>query len=225
MKIKEEECITLIVPHERREISFQYPAFKGTYVNIAEQIDKAGLKRPSSSETASLVYEAWKNPDEKYSKEIIQILKDNWFLEFTGNLYLPKSNEKINNGVILDLDPQNLKFDEKRRLIMDKDSLIKRLESNDPLVKFVSFEFKIGEQSLIEFQKNPYIQARYGEEGAEKITEVASKYKNSAFIQSYASVREKKARISSLGGCWYFDGGVRVDGFCWLSDRAFGVKK
>ena len=44
----------LKVPHEGGELSFQYPSFKGTYGNVAEQIDKAGLKRPNSAETASL---------------------------------------------------------------------------------------------------------------------------------------------------------------------------
>ena len=63
------------VPHEGGELSFQYPSFKGTYGNVAEQIDKAGLKRPNSAETASLVYDAWKTPEEKYSSEIIQIFK------------------------------------------------------------------------------------------------------------------------------------------------------
>ena len=89
MKIKEEK-ISLTVPHERGKLRFQHPAFKGTYGSVAEQIDKSGLKRPTSPETASLVYDAFQNKDGKYKSEIISILKDNWFWEFTGNLYLPK---------------------------------------------------------------------------------------------------------------------------------------
>src|SRR3989344_5057284 len=153
----ETNYIKLKVPHERGKLSFQHPAFKGTYGSVAQQIDKSGLKRPTSPETASLVYDAFQNKDGKYSSEIISILKNNWFWEFTGNLYLPKSNEKINNGVIIECDPRI----SNRKLIMDKSSLIKRLKENDPLVKFVPFGYKNGEQNLIEFQKNPYIQARY----------------------------------------------------------------
>ena len=97
----EKNYIKMKVPHEGGKLSFQHPAFKGTYGNVAEQIDKEGLKRPNSSETASLVYDAWKNKDEKDLQEIIKILKDNWFWEFTGNLYLPKSNEEINNEFLL----------------------------------------------------------------------------------------------------------------------------
>src|SRR3989344_3645636 len=115
----------LIVPHEERELTVQHPAFKGTYGSVAEQIDKAGLKRPTSSQVASLVCDAFKNPKGEYESQIIKILKDAWLWEFTGNLYLPKSTEEINNGVILDLDSQNLKF-ENGRLSMDKTSLIER---------------------------------------------------------------------------------------------------
>jgi hypothetical protein len=100
----------------------------------------------------------------------------NWIWEYTGNYSLPKSNEEINNGIILDLDSQNLKF-ENGKLIMDKNSLVQRLKENDPLVKFVPFEFKMGSQSVKELGENQYIIARYGKEGAEKIATIASNYK------------------------------------------------
>lgn len=202
------------IPHEGRNLSFQYPAFKGNYANVAEQIDKENLKRPSSAETASLIYEAWKVPKGEKESEIISILKNNWFWEFTGNLYLPKSNEEINNGVILDLDSQNLKF-ENAKLIMNKNELIKRLNSNDKSVKFVPFGFKTEDQNLFEFQKNPYIKARYGEEGAEKIAEVASKYSKNPYIWSFNSVNEEKTRMSALDYGWSFDDRLDVGGDVW----------
>src|SRR3989344_4610146 len=179
MKIKEGKTY-LTVPHAGGELTFQHPAFKGTYGNIAEQIDKAGLKRPNSQETASLVYDAFQNSEEKYSSEITSILRNDWLWEFTGNLYLPKSNEEINNGVILEHNPKI----ENGKLIMNKNSLVERLNKNDPLVKFVPFRYKIGEQTWQELSKNPYIVARYGEEGADKIAKVADKYSNKPYVWS-----------------------------------------
>jgi len=199
------------IPHEGGKLTFQYPAFKGYYGNVAEAIDKEGLKRPTSAETASLVYDAFKNPNGKYESEIIKILNDNWFWEFTGNLYLPKSNEEINNGVILETNPKIVNG----KLIMDKNSLIKRLQENDSNVKFVPFGFKTGEQNLIELGKNPYIIARYGKEGAEKIAEVASKYKNQPYLYSFDSVNEEKVRMSALGRDWDADVRLDVDGDNW----------
>ncbi|KHO55564.1 MAG: hypothetical protein QT10_C0001G0168 [archaeon GW2011_AR19] len=212
------------IPHEEGKLSFQHPAFKGTYGNVAEQIDKAGLKRPNSPETASLVYDAFQNKDEKYESEIISILKDNWFWEFTGNLYLPKSNEEINNGVLIEYNPKI----ENGKLIMNKNSLIKRLQSNDPLVKFVPFGYKIEKQSSLELSKNPYIVARYGEEGAEKIAEVASKYENKPHVWNFNSVDEEKVRMSALNGGWDFDDRLYVGGCDWNDGsqvNAFGVCK
>ncbi len=212
------------IPHEGKKLSFQYPEFSGTYGSVANEIDKAGLKRPNSSETASLVYDAWKTPKEEYSQEIISILKNNWLWEFTGNLYLPKSNEEINNGVILETNPKI----ENGKLVMDKNSLIKRLKENDSNVKFVPFGYNTEGQNLFEFQKNPYIVARYGKEGSEKIAEVASKYKSNPYIWSFKSVDKEKVRMSALGWVWGFDVGLLVDGSDWDGDyrgRAFGLKK
>ena len=214
------------IPHERGKLSFQHPAFKGTYGNVAKAIDKVGLKRPNSFETASLVYNAFQNKDGNYESKIIKILRNNWFGEFTGNLYLPKSNEEISNGVILDLDSQNLKF-ENGKLVMNKDSLIKRLKEKDPPVKFVSFGFKTKEQSSLELSENPYIVARYGEEGADKIAKVADKYSNKPYLWSFKSVDEEKVRMSALCRLWSFDDRLLVGGGWGVGNRghAFGVCK
>ena len=209
------------IPHEGGKLTFQYPAFKGYYGNVAELIDKDNLKRPNSSETASLVYDAFKTPDGKYESEIIKILNDAWLWEFTGNLYIPKSNDEINNGVIIEQNPKILSG----KLAMDKNNLIKRLKENDSSVKFVPFGFKTGSQDLIELQKNPYIVARYGKEGAEKIAEIASKYKSNPYVNSFNFVDEEKARMSALGRDWYSDDRLCVGGYVWYDGggHAFGV--
>ncbi|KHO55021.1 MAG: hypothetical protein QT10_C0007G0007 [archaeon GW2011_AR19] len=215
----------LIVPHAGGELTFQYPAFEGTYGSVAKAIDKEGLKRPNSPETASLVYDAFQNPNNKYSKEIIDILNNinnNYFWEFIGNLYLPKSGEKINNGVIIEHNPKI----KNGKLIMNKNSLIKRLQSKDSNVKFVPFGFKTGEQTWQELEKNLYIIARYGKEGAEKIAKVASKYKNKPYIFSFDSVDEEKVPMSALYRSRGFGDRLYVDGNDWDDDSrglAFGV--
>jgi len=151
-------------------------------------------------------------------------MKDAWFWEFTGNLYLPKSNEEVNNGVILEHNPKI----ENGKLIMDKKSLIKRLQKNDSNVKFVPFGYKIGVQNLKELEKNPYITTRYGKEGAEKIAEVASHYKNNPKLWSFDSVDEEKTRMSALDSYWGLGGRLVVGGYDWGDyddGSAFGVKE
>ena len=212
------------IPHEGKEITFQYPEFKGYYGDVAKAIDREGLKRPNSPETASLVYDAWKNPKGEYESKIINILKNNWLWEFTGNLYLPKSNEEVNNGVILEVNPKITKG----KLDMNRESLIKRLQDNDGLVKFVPFGYKTGEQNLLKFAKNPYIVARYGKEGAEKIAAIASKYSKKPKLWSFDSVDEEKIRMSALDDDRGFSDRLLVFGSDWDGyggGRAFGVEK
>ena len=217
---------TFEVPHEGNKLTFKYPSFKGNYGNVANAIDNEKLKRPNSSETASLVYDAFQNKKGEYESQIIEILNNAWLWEYTGNLYLPKkSDEEISNGVILDLNSQNLKF-ENGKLIMDKSSLIKRLKENDSSVKFVPFGFKTGEQTPKELEKNDYIVARYGEEGAEKMAKIASKYRKNPYIYSFDSVNEEKARISALCWNWLGDDRLYVSGGDWGGkddSHAFGI--
>lgn len=208
------------IPHEGKTISFQYPAFRGTYGDVAEQIDKDNLKRPTSSETASLVYDAFQNPEGEYESKIIKILRTEWLWEFTGNLYLPKGEGEIQNGVILDLNP---KITDKR-LNMNKKSLIKRLYEGDKSVKFVPFGYKTEDQSPFKLIKNPYVLARYGEEGAEKIAEIASKCKYRPYLGIFDFVNKEIVTMSVLR-CMPYD---RLEiGSCYSDDDgdgyAFGV--
>lgn len=214
------------IPHKGGTITFQYPSFRRTYGSLAEQIDAEGLGRPTSAQTASLVHDVLKNPKGEYESKIFQILKDFWFVEFTGNLYLPKhEGEEIHNGVIIEDNPTI----QKGRLVMNKKALTERLKAGDSNVRFVPFGYSIGEQSTYTLAKNPYIVARYGEEGADKIANLASRYKLNPKVWSFESVNSKVARMSVLlvsnrdfGGSLHVDGDGRIDYYYCL---AFGVKK
>ena len=82
---------------------------------------------------------------------------------------------------------------------MNKNDLIKRLKENDSLVKFVPFGYKTGIQNLFEFQKILILLPDMEKEGAEKIAEVASKYKNQPYIWSFGSVNEEKVKNVCFG--------------------------
>jgi hypothetical protein len=209
------------VPHKGELISFEHPAIKGTYDAVARAIDNNGLNRPTAAQTASLVYDAFQNKDGKYESEIIQILKDAWLWEFTGNLYLPKSKDEYNNGVIIEDNPTI----SGGKLVMNKNDLVKRLNNKDSNVRFVPFGFKTESQTVKELEKNTYIIGRYGEEGAEKIAEIASEYKGSPYLWSFDSVNGEMTRMSALyRGCCSDLLGVDGSG-CGDNNggRAFGV--
>jgi len=222
MKAKIGKSYLIGIPHEGKVISFQHPSFRGTYGSVAEQIDTEGLQRPTAAQTASLVYDAFQNKEGKYESEIIDILNGRWFWEFTGNFYLPESNEDVNDGVILVDNPDIVNG----RLAMDKNSLIKKLQEGDSSVRFVPFGFKTGEQTPRELEANSYVVARYGEEGAEKIAEIADKYRRNPRVWVFDSVDEEKQRMSALYGYWGLGGRLGVGSDFWYlggNGVAFGV--
>ncbi len=225
MKVQIGKTYLTDIPHEKGKLTFQYPSFRGTYGSLAEQIDKEGLQRPTSAQTASLVYDAFQNQKGEYEAGILKILRDSWLVEFNGNLYLPKNEGgEVHNGVIIEANPKI----ENGRLVMNKKDLIERLRKNDPNVKFVPFGYSTGEQSTHKLAKNPYIIARYGEEGADKIADLASKYKRNPRVWSFESIDSEIVRMSALGDSDWNGGRLHVYGNGWLDGNdglAFGVKK
>src|SRR3989344_8373258 len=139
--------------------------------------------------------------DDKYSKEIREIMKNYWLWAFTGNHYIP------GKGVYIAPDPEI----RNGRPFMEESELVKRLEAHDPSVRFVPFGFKTGEMTPNELSRNPYILALVGEERAEKLVEIASKHKNKPYLLGVTSVDRPSTRVSALYSDW-LDRRLDVDG-------------
>ncbi len=208
---------TLTVPHLNSKLTFAYPIKgPGNYIDVKKQIDNdrtpSQLYRPTTAETISLIHSAFQDKDNKYSQEILRILRERYFWCFTKNLWTPK-------GVYVVDDKDGSKLNSK--------DLEKRLEQNDKSVRFVPNSFKLGEQSVEEFEKNHFVIAHAGEEGAQKSAEIASKLERKPFVYGLEGVTGDTERVTGLSSGWLggrlgFDGeffGVDMDG-C-----AFGVQK
>lgn len=248
-----EEKINLIeVPHEGKYISFAYPGFEGKdYKILIKAIEEANLIGATSGQIASLVHFALQKPDKERVIDsmkrdyILNSLKNYCINEFTGNLYIPKKKgEILQNGIILEDNPKiiNGKFS------MSKDNLVKRLingkeinsilYSDDKSVRFVPFGFKNIKQPISNLTKNKYIIARYGEEGAEKLAEIASmggRKKYWLFVRpGYGDEVYKGVRRSLL--LWGYDNGydyhsqLHINGECkdktsYEKECVFGIKR
>jgi len=213
----------LDVQSKKGVISFVAPAFgPGTYANVGNQIIESGLAQPTMAQTAHLVHGTWQNPKEKYSSDIINKLKNNWLWGFNGLLYVP------NEGIYVQDRPKI----KDGRVVMDKNDLANKLGSKDPSVRFVPFgTFNREKQSSLELAKNPFVQALAGEEGADKLAQVADKYKFKPFVWTIdkGNVNEPITRVASLYS--YRDIDVvrlHVNGNYWGDYNvgyAFGVSK
>jgi len=219
----EEGRTKLISTHNKGDLVFLHPVYgPNTYANVQGQIEKDGLVAPTLAETASLVYSAF-NSDNKYSQEIQKLMKDRWLWGFTGILYTPK------NGVYMQPHPEirnGMPF-------MDESELEKKLDANhpsyDPSVRNIPFGFKTGKMSVLELAKNPFVIALAGKEGAEKLADVADKYRNKPYLYSFNSVKEPLTRVSALNPSWSpYVQGLRVFGNIhgnYIVGCAFGVQK
>ena len=199
LQVKEGNKIELIVPHRDKNLTFIYPAIgPNTYTEVSKQISRSELKRPTMSETTSLIHAAWQNPDNKYSEEILRTLKENWFWTFTGILYVPHKGAYIQDNPLPCVQDN----------LMNESDIIKKLESNDESVRFIPFSWYNGEQidglnNPLKLTENPFVIGLVGKEGAEKLEEIAKKYKyrpylNSYRYSSYGWGGPKEQRISSL---------------------------
>ncbi|MBS3065815.1 hypothetical protein J4229_02090 [Candidatus Pacearchaeota archaeon] len=89
---------TIAVPHQGKRITFVAPHFGPSIYNVVgEQIDNARLLRPTFAETVSLVYSATRNQDNKYARQVLNILNKKWFWGFNDIVYKPKEGVFISD--------------------------------------------------------------------------------------------------------------------------------
>ena len=188
----EERRTKLKALHGDQKTVFLHPAFgPNTYAQVGEAITQDGLARPTMADTTDLVYAAFKS-ENSYSQEIKKLMRDRWLWGFTGNLYVPQE------GVYVQDNPQI----RKGMPFMEKSELVRKLEVQDPSVRFVPFGFPMGEMSPEDLATNTYVIALAGEEGAEKLGEVATKFRNKLYLYSFTSVDEPLTRVSALNSDW-----------------------
>ena len=207
----------LTTSHNGKDITFLHPVYgPNNYTNVGLQIAQNSLIRPTMAQTISLVHAAF-NSGDKYRDEIKSIMESGWLWAFTGSLYIP------NKGVYTEDVPRR----RNNMPLMKEHELIRRLEKNDPSVRFVPFGFKVGEMSLRELADNGYVKALAGEESAEKLAEVASKFRGNPILFSLDNTKEPTTRVSALGSDRVLSGRLYVDGSHGndMGGYAFGISK
>jgi hypothetical protein len=189
LRVKERRT-ELIVEHEGKDLTFVAPASEGGYfVSVRNQLEQNGLRMPTMAETASLVYAAWQNPDNKYSKDIISKLESDRLFTNNGLLYVSnKGVYVVDNPPVVD-----------GRVSLDEEELItKRLLEEDSSVRFVPFGYGLEAQSYLQLAKNPFVKALAGDEGAKKLAEISEKYKLKPYVWSFDNVNKLETMVASL---------------------------
>ena len=106
------------VPHQGGEVMFATSKFgPSNYNKVGEQIDNAGLLRPTFAETVSLVYAALQNKSnplalstKRYANDILDTLTNNWFWTFNDAVYIPEyipKNFRIHKDTVREFSLDN----------------------------------------------------------------------------------------------------------------------
>lgn len=211
--------IELWVPHNDTEVAFAYPSFgPDTYRNVGKQILSNNQKVPTGDYTASLLHAAYcykSVSNEPEMENVRETMKNKWLWIFNRNLWTDKGVYVLQDGNVI----------ERSQELSVKD-LEKMLKSGE--ARFApKGSYDLGYTTPEKFAKDGFIVASCGIEGAEKLGEVSSKFRNQPYIYGVEveSGQKPEQRVSAVGG-----GGGRFwfNGNYWDDDgwlHAFGVLK
>jgi hypothetical protein len=174
---------------------------------IMDIIDVAGLKKPTFRDNVVLAYYAWQNPEEDFSKEIINLMKSSqWLAADTAMLYVK------DEGVYIQDHPQR---DEQGQVIMDKDTILARLNMGDSTIRFVEFGYAIDD--IEDWSEHEFVGALCGDKTTAKLlSEMTQNYSERSKLDilnnEHLKTSSEKVAIASLETSEHFDR-LEVGGF------------
>ena len=202
------------VPHGDSEIAFVSPKVgPNTYRVVGQEILKNGQKVPTGDYTSSLLYTAYCDKsveNEPEFKDVKNIIKNDWLWVFNRNLWTSEGVYSIKDEKALGRsEPLDVKNLEK---MLKGGKEIKGIRfSKDGRVGFApKGSYKFGENTPQEFSEDGLIIAVNGVEGAKKLGEVSSKFRNKPYINGIeVKDGQTEQKVSAVNGVV---DGLRFDG-------------
>lgn len=217
------------VPYNNSTVKFVYPGEEpNNYTKVSQSILEKGLRLATGGETASLIYESYCSPEISESleaKAIKEIMRSRWIWVANRNLWTPEgvyvADDEKGVGRTQAFDINELE----QKLVGSKE--IKGVKfSKDGKLRFAPRNtYQSGEQSPEDFEKNGFIIASYGIEGAEKLAEVSKKFSYKPRVWTVETSDNPELRLSALcgyGGSRLDASGGSLDGY--RDALAFGVR-
>ena len=200
----------LYVPSGAGELMYVSPAVgPQTYQTVGKQIISNGLTVPTGDETAPLIHQTYVGElkEEAEFANVRDIARKRFFWVFNRNLWTPKGMFSMQDtkaiGLSQELDEKTLE----RKLKCGKDVSGVRF-SQDGSVRFAPKDtYVIGEMSAGELEKDGFMIAQYGVEGAKLMAEASATRKNNPIIYGLDIKENQKSetRVSAL-----YEGGARL---------------
>ncbi len=178
-------------PHKGKIMAAGYPFFgPANSKTLQAQIKQEEYLEPTFSELVSFIHRYFGEEGTKAAK-IKEIMNTKYFVGFTGILYLPKKNEVYFKDRPVFASGS----------IVDVDNLESRLKLNEAHAKVSLDNLKTGTLPWDQIPGHPLFIAIAGEEGAEKLAELASKHRDKngyIFLPDISNFTSPQARIPLL---------------------------
>ncbi len=179
-------------PHQEKVLTATFPFFgPANSRTLIAEIKHQKCIKPTFPELISFIHHYF-NRKGLQSEKIIEIMNTKYFAGFTGILYLPMEKE------ICFLDQPS--FD--RGSLVDVDDLVRRQKLNEARSRVSLENVETGSVPWKKIAKNPlFIAVSGGEEGAEKLAELASKHSDKTghiFVPKTSNFSSPQARIVLL---------------------------
>ena len=193
----------LIIPKTKFIHPFEGP---NTYRAVGEGVLGRKLSLPTAEQTANLLHASYCGPESFREnprvEEVRNIMGNRYFWVFNRNLW-------TSEGVYVVSDPSATGLSES----LSQDELQRRLgEGND--VRFAPKDsYQLGEHTPKSWAKDGFVIATFGEEGAEKTAEIASKFRN--YPRTWGLTISKGDKpIQKVSAVLDFGGRLGLDGNC-----------
>ena len=216
----------LIVPHKEGELAFVHPPEgPDNYQAVGKALLARSLSIPTGEQTTSLLHGAYDSQEPEFV-EVQKIMRDSWLWVFNRNLWTPKGVYVAHDDQAAGLSQELAQNDLEEVLRNGTESNGIRF-SQDGNVRFAPREsYKLGEHTPESLARDGFIIASYGIEGAEKLAEIAGKFRLKPKLFGYESTDKPLTRISALNSYGYLGGRLYIggddDGFS-RNGYAFGV--
>ncbi|MFO7923184.1 MAG: hypothetical protein R6U58_05790 [Bacteroidales bacterium] len=186
------EKTELEFPHKGETLTAIYPFFgPANLKSLQAEIRRKNFSEPTFPELTSFVHHYFNGKDSQ-AKEVDEIMYTKYFAAFTEILYLPRKNE------VCFLDHPDLEGGS----FVDAEYLLSRLRLNEVRTRVSLENVETGSVPWNRMAKNPlFIAVSGGEEGAEKLAELASKHsdkKGHIFVPKMSNFSSPQARIPLL---------------------------
>ncbi len=208
-------------PHQGKTLAGRHPFFgPANSKTLLDNIKHERYTEPTFPELTSFVHHYY-SENTPWAEEIKEIMTTKYFVGFTGILYLPKKKE------VCFIDHPAFHRD----AVVDVDNLLSRLKLNEVRDRVPVDNTETGTVPWNKIAKNPFfIAVCGGEEGAEKLAEIASKHtdkKGHIFVPDISYFTAPQARIALL---YSYDKGrsltVSLNGSGYsINSYAFGLIK